>query len=462
MDTPPTPGDRRADLPRLAALALLCSLFFALAARVLNPYALPIINDEVSYLFEAELIREGHLHAPPPDSPDHYEVEWIQVDGSGWRSIYLPGWPVVLALGRLANPLILGLVVALVFDLSRRRHVAASTRVVLLGALLSPAMAVEGAFYFSHPLSALLALLTARALEDGRPGRAGFFFGWNLCVRPLTALLLAVPFLGLARRPGRFVLAGLVLPAVALAALWADAGRPEVPLYLRLATTVLAQEFTPAGAARIAAGGLVSFGLDSCPAFVWLLVLPLLATRAPERSFERRCVWAFVCLFGGHVTKAFADTGLVGTRYLFEALPFLLIGLGACLEVWVSPERARGRALVVAACSMLALIHGAVRVAHVRYVTMRFPVPHVLAQLDPTRRALVLVQETYASFYPTCFAVHFHHRGPVLFVKDLGPKRNAVVLAREAGAHVYRLVQDGVGDPARLEDLGVTGGGAAR
>src|SRR5262245_19492440 len=64
---------------------------------------IPHIPDELSYLYQARILSTGHFAVHPPQVPEAFTVKWDHVirDSSGWRSIYPPGWPLLLSIGWL-------------------------------------------------------------------------------------------------------------------------------------------------------------------------------------------------------------------------------------------------------------------------------------------------------------------------------------------------------------------------
>ena len=83
--------------------------------------AVPHVEDEMAYVWQAKVLAHGQITAPTPPEPQSMYVPFV-VDANGHRSAkYPPGWPMVLALGILlgirtwVNPLLGGLAVWLTF-----------------------------------------------------------------------------------------------------------------------------------------------------------------------------------------------------------------------------------------------------------------------------------------------------------------------------------------------------------
>ncbi len=85
------------------------------------------LEDEMAYLWQAQVIAQGQLTVPSPPNPKSFLFPFV-VDYNGQRFGKYPlGWPVVLAIGeRLnlrhwVNPLLAGLGVWLTYLLGRKR-----------------------------------------------------------------------------------------------------------------------------------------------------------------------------------------------------------------------------------------------------------------------------------------------------------------------------------------------------
>ena len=93
----------RLSLPRLCDwLALVLSLAGFLAAAWVTWHiydAVPHIEDEIAYAWQANLLADGRLSMPSPEYPKSFLVPFV-VDHEGLRfSKYPPGWPAVLCAG---------------------------------------------------------------------------------------------------------------------------------------------------------------------------------------------------------------------------------------------------------------------------------------------------------------------------------------------------------------------------
>lgn len=202
-------------------LALIMSLLAVVVAVwvTLDTFeAIPHIEDEVAYVWQADTYVTGNLKIPSPPHPKSYLVPFV-VDYEGERfSKYPPGWPALLSLGvrlgvrYLVNPLLAGLGVWLTYMLGKRTF---GELVGLLAAgltITSPFFLMNSGSLLSHPLGLVLStgfvlgwLITFFNSKEAVPWSSAIAgalcLGLLVITRPLTALAISLPF----------VLHGLVL-----------------------------------------------------------------------------------------------------------------------------------------------------------------------------------------------------------------------------------------------------------
>ena len=205
-------------------LALLLAITGFLASALVTQRtfeAVPHIEDEIAYVWQAKAMIEGHLTLPSPPHNRSFLVPFV-VDYEGERfGKYPPGWPALLSiairLGTRAwiNPLLAGLAVWLTYLLGKRIF---SEFVGLLAAGLtvtSPFFLMNSGSLLSHPfglvLSSLFALGWLETFWDKAAGKtvenpsrarkdwwytilAALALGVLILTRPMTALAVAVPF----------------------------------------------------------------------------------------------------------------------------------------------------------------------------------------------------------------------------------------------------------------------------
>ncbi|MBI4859571.1 MAG: hypothetical protein HY815_04825 [Candidatus Riflebacteria bacterium] len=149
----------------VALLAAASGLFSAWVATAILG-AVPHIQDERAYLFEARLMAGGRLTAPVPAAPldRACAIDFTVQDSGRWYGRFPPGWPALLAAGvicgapHLLNPLlgffgIVGLHLFLRLHLTRRQ--------ALLGTALaasSPLVTLMDASLLAHPAGLVMTL----------------------------------------------------------------------------------------------------------------------------------------------------------------------------------------------------------------------------------------------------------------------------------------------------------------
>ena len=190
---------------------------FLVAVRVFE--AVPHVEDEMSYVWQAKVLAHGQMTVPTPPEAHSMYIPFV-VDANGHRSAkYPPGWPMMLALGMLlgirtwVNPLLGGLAVWLTFRLGQK---LCNNLTGLLAALLtisSPFFLMISGSLDSNSWSLVLSLFFVLAWLDSFPlGNragpdakkplpawltvcvAGLSLGLQVITRPLTALGVALPF----------------------------------------------------------------------------------------------------------------------------------------------------------------------------------------------------------------------------------------------------------------------------
>jgi 4-amino-4-deoxy-L-arabinose transferase-like glycosyltransferase len=204
---------RRADRLALFIVTLAIGLSALVTARIYE--AVPHLEDEIAYVWQATLYADGQLSMPTPPQKASFLVPFV-VDYEGQRFGKYPlGWPVLLSLGvRLGlrswiNPLLAGLAVWLVYRLGKK--VFGETVGILGAGLLavSPFFLLNTGSLLSHAFGLVLA--TAFALfwldifayrQDDQPSgkmwfkvfTLGLTLGVLVLSRPYSALGVALPF----------------------------------------------------------------------------------------------------------------------------------------------------------------------------------------------------------------------------------------------------------------------------
>lgn len=168
-----------------------------------NP--IPVIQDELAYVLQAQIFARGRWALPQPALPLFFEQPYVLVQPT-LASKYFPGHSILLTIGALAGwmplvPLVLqSSAAALLVVLSRR---VANGAVALLAWVLwlsSPMVLHFGPSYFSESTTIVCWLGGWYALLRWREERrrhwlvaVAVFTGWCVLTRPLTGLAYAIP-----------------------------------------------------------------------------------------------------------------------------------------------------------------------------------------------------------------------------------------------------------------------------
>jgi hypothetical protein len=201
-------------MSRADRIALVLSLVTILVTfYITNEYfeALPHIEDEIAYVWQARSVADGDLTKPSPPQAESFLVPFV-VDHEGVRfGKYPPGWPVFLSIGvrlgirSLVNPLLAGIVVWLTYRLGKKIFSSTVGLIASVLTLTSPFFLMNSGTLLSHSFGLVLALAFALSWIDSfwepqNPNRrvtivvAGLTLGVLALTRPLTAVAVAFPF----------------------------------------------------------------------------------------------------------------------------------------------------------------------------------------------------------------------------------------------------------------------------
>ena len=202
-------------MSKIDKFALLLTLFsFFLSLFVANNVfeTIPHLEDEIAYVWQANLAAEGLLTIQSPVCPECFLQPFI-IDNQGVRyGKYPPGWPAALSLGirlgvRAATAPFLGsLSVWLVYLLTKKIIDEKTAFLAVFLLTISPFFIMNAGSLLSHTWSLfltagfILAWLDTFSKENKIPKwitilTAGFCLGAMVLTRPLTALGVAFPFI---------------------------------------------------------------------------------------------------------------------------------------------------------------------------------------------------------------------------------------------------------------------------
>jgi hypothetical protein len=192
---------RRVELATVLALVTALTVWVTWGA--LRP--LPVVQDEYSYVLQAQIFAHGHWTAPAPPVPSSFQQAHV-LSVPRVASKYPPGHALMLALGALAGTpwlmslLLSGISGALVFLLSGAiagRWIGIACWAIWLG---DPINLRFSPGYYSEITSGLMWLVSWWLLLSWRADKRGLWLmalavaiGWMAITRPLTALAFAIP-----------------------------------------------------------------------------------------------------------------------------------------------------------------------------------------------------------------------------------------------------------------------------
>jgi hypothetical protein len=162
-------------MTRFDRIAIVLSIVAAAAAYLVAGRVfdhMPHVEDEMAYVWQAQVFSQGKLTLPTPPDAKSLMVPFI-VDYHGQRfGKYPPGWPMALAFGLLlhardwVNPILAGLGLWLTYRLGKKLF---DERIALLAGFLtltSPFFLLNSSSLLSHPWSLFLSLAFALAWLD--------------------------------------------------------------------------------------------------------------------------------------------------------------------------------------------------------------------------------------------------------------------------------------------------------
>jgi 4-amino-4-deoxy-L-arabinose transferase-like glycosyltransferase len=205
--------------------AILCLVAFVGALQVSDRVfdRVPHVEDEVAFVFQANVFATGQLLADEPPMPDFFYAPFVVRHEGNWFGKYTPGFPLVLSLGSLidttwlVNPLLAAACVGLVYVIGRRLYGVSTGLVAAVFLVISPFFLLQAGSLMSHLASLLWTLLFLLMFEIAHRRRlllpaigAGVALGMLFLTRPLTAVGIAIPFLiwcgvHILRDPRRFM-----------------------------------------------------------------------------------------------------------------------------------------------------------------------------------------------------------------------------------------------------------------
>lgn len=476
--------DRLGQVPgprwRLTVAFALLVLALAVGIRFGVLQNMPVTDDEHVYQFQAKLLASGRLYAdsPPPIVRPFFNNQFI-VNNGRWHGTYFAGHPAVLALAmqvglmEWTGPLCAALTLLLGMGIARR--IFGERAAILTGVLLvlSPFFLFVSATQLSQPTSTLfLTLFVYAALRiEAAPRAAGWWalaaaaLSAGVFTRPQSGVLLSLPFVG---RLAYLTLRGRIRPGWGppLLAVVIAAGGAATLLAINHALTGSIFKtgyhaymdqgikwlfpFGPYYTIREISQNLVQINF-------WLLGWPLSLLFVPffRRDGRAWCLAAIpIIALASYGLVGVPTVAMVGPVYYAETIVPLLALTASGVERAVElMRRALGESPAVAmvllwpaaAVAAALLIFVPLQASSLSLMAEVERAPYALVEARGLRNAVVFVHSLPVNHRaPRSYAYFHRNNSPdlsdsVLFVHDLGPERNRLLLEYLPGRTGYRM-----------------------
>jgi hypothetical protein len=187
-----------------------CALFVFVFTNLISFFIfehIPHINDEIVYLFQAQIFKLGQFYYPSPCGKEFFDFTHI-INNGKWYGQYPPGYPILLLFGLLlnapwlVNPFFATLSVIAFFYLGKEIY---DKKVGILAAVLGSVsiwFLLMSSTMMSHTscmfFTTLFLLFLFRSLKKPSFTNgmvAGLGLGMVLLIRPYTAFFISLPFL---------------------------------------------------------------------------------------------------------------------------------------------------------------------------------------------------------------------------------------------------------------------------
>jgi hypothetical protein len=342
-----------------ALLATLLGLFFGWYLF----HWRPVTGDELSQLWQSHLLVRGRLFALSEARSEFFGTAETLNQHGRWFSQFPMGGPAIMALGLavgapwLVNPLLSGIAVVGLYRFVAVADDERSARVAALLLALSPFFLFMGGSEMNHTATlacvttALAALAAWHASDGGAKSSTsaaliGAAMGVAATIRPYDAALVAAvigvfQLVVLSRRRelrrslAAQAAAGCLPLAVLFAANWVTVGAPFTFAYDALHgpehhpgfhLTPLGFEHTPRRGLYVISAYLMKLnaGIFAWPIPALPLVVGAMLLQRRETWWDRLLIGILAALLAGYAVY-WGESYFVGPRYLFIALPCLLV-----------------------------------------------------------------------------------------------------------------------------------------
>jgi hypothetical protein len=185
-----------------AMMLLVGAVCSAIAIEVFG--AIPRVQDEINYFFQAKIFASGRLWVDSHELADFFSYRFMVNDGR-FYSLFQPGWPALLAVGHLlgapelVGPAMAAISTGLTYGVARRLLGEAQGRWATIFLASSSVFLFQGGSMMAHSAAAAFGLamvyFAVRAREEPRPVflvAAGAAAGYLFTIRAGTAVALAI------------------------------------------------------------------------------------------------------------------------------------------------------------------------------------------------------------------------------------------------------------------------------
>ena len=461
----------------LAAIVLATSA----TARTLVLRNTVMTDDENVYHFQAQLVASGRVSAesPPPGVRAFFDNQFI-VNNGRWFGTYFLGHATVLAMAGLVgldewvNSLQAALTALVAMAIARRLLGVRAALLTGLALVVSPFFTLVSATHLSQPTSSLAIAtfvyaclhLEAAPRKPASWALAAAALTFAALVRPQTAVFLSLPWLirllvllvrGRLRPGWAGPLAACVVLAAA-AAIFFGINRAISGSAFRTAYHVAWAEGVPWMFPVGPRYTLREISQNLMQLDFWLLGWPVSLAFVP---FFRRDgqTWALAAMpiaeLLGYGIAAVPSVAAVGPVYYAESIVPLAIlsasgieqATALARERWGGP-RAAGTVLAWALAGVIGclVVWLPLHVRSLRAMSAITRAPYALVEARGLRNAVVFVHSLPARHQRPGSWAYLHRNNspdlsdPVLFVHDLGPERNRLLLEYLPGRAGYRMV----------------------
>ena len=447
--------------------------------------AVPHLEDEHAYLFQAKLFASGQIARDLLPSSPSFSLPFVVEYNGKQFSKYTPGFSLVLALGALLrlpwiiNPLLAGAGIFAVFLLGRELFDEKTGLLAAALGVISPMYMLLAGSFLSHTLSLVLltffawSFLRLHRTEPAKKMRyailCGLLMGFTILTRPWTAAAVGLPFAvyGLVHlfcSPKLFLKPYLmaVLLAVLLAGL--------IPLYNYITTgdpllnpyTLIWEydrvgfgpDYGPTGynvqklwinlkgdfsdLQSFNLGWPVLGGISVSAIFILLgIILPR------RRKLDAALLIPPAALMTAYMAYWASSGGVFGPRYYAEALPFLWIlaarGVLKIAQYPVNNWIIRAALLVFTLWNIIMVTKPAFENARDLYNINRDYVR--LVEKAGVQHAIVFVTSYYWTDYASLAWNNPARleKADIIYARDIGPVANGRIIDAYPGREVYHL-----------------------